>query len=112
MRVVWFCLRGAAAAAGSGYSRLGLARASVAGQAGPRLAGPAGWLRRLGQADHARARERARREERRAGWRGRLAGPADAGWAKGRGARLGSYSLLGLCSKEGKRGGLLGRAKA
>ena len=26
MRVVWFCLRGAAAAAGSGCSRLGLAR--------------------------------------------------------------------------------------
>jgi len=62
----------------------------------------AGWAKALA----------GQREEWQAGWRGRLAGPADAGWAKGRGARLGSYSLLGLSSKEGKRGGLLGRAKA
>ena len=40
---------GASAASGGQGTALGLATASAAGQAGPRLAGPAGWLRRLGQ---------------------------------------------------------------
>ena len=49
---------GRAAAVGSGNrvaACLGLEGRVAAGQAGPRLAGPAGWLRRLGQAGHARA---------------------------------------------------------
>jgi len=94
VRVAWFCLRGAAAAAGSGYSRLGLARASVAGQAGPRLAGPAGWLRRLGQ------------------------GAGGAGWAEAKGEQTGRRGgarpgwllrQLGQGKGDGGLGGIKGK---
>ena len=56
---------GASAASGGQGTALGLATASAAGQAGPRLAGPAGWLRRLGL------------------------GAGRAGWAEAKGERTG-----------------------
>ena len=95
MRVVRFCLRGAAAVAGSGCSRLGLVGASVVGQARPRLAGPAGWLRRLGQGAggvgwaEAKGEQTGRRGGARLGWLlrqlGQGKGDGGLGGIKGKG---------------------------
>ena len=89
-------MKGRAAAAGSqgvGSQRtLGLEGRAAAGQAGPRLAGPVGWLRRLGQG----AGGASRKEE-----RGRPSGGAS--WA-----RLGCCAAAVAAHVGQKQGGQVG----